>query len=273
MCRSCNSGLGQLLETPIAEAFRGGHKSIVNLVSSRPELVFQWLNLIYFKTHYKDSFVALHKDRGRKEYLDDDIIWRTFHKTHAIARSRLYNINVDRSVIGSLKVFKVKDWMKATNSEYYDELYWSSCWIRFEESVIFCSLKDSNLGNSVLSHETYQFDAELSYFEFLSIVAEFELCYQRMDGSRKLDVGFDRSGNFINMGNSFKGPIKLRALSKVERQLLLRSIFSRRLGRIGVSNDASRIILSSLDRSDFSFLPKEALQNLDLVEYYTKEDR
>ena len=232
LCRDCNRRLGIKLEQPMSSAFRSGHEGIVELINQRPEIVFQWLNLIYFKTHYKDSFLVLHKGKGEKEYLDSDIEWETFFRTHAIARSVLFDIKIHKSIIGSLKVFKIKDWQKATNVEYYDNLHWSSCWIRFEESVIFCSLKDSNVGQRVLSHEIYRSNGALSYFEFLSVVAEFELCYRRMEVLRRLDISFRTDDRRLMIGNSFDGPVKIKPLSEGERKFLLDHLFSDRLKRM-----------------------------------------
>lgn len=61
-CERCNRNLGRLIEEPVSRLLDGGFDALRAELSGEAGgrtwgLLYLWLSLIYFKTHYKDLFL------------------------------------------------------------------------------------------------------------------------------------------------------------------------------------------------------------------------
>lgn len=86
-CVDCNSLLGEKLETPVSQLLDGSYADVQQRLSeANLRLLFTWVSLLFFKIHYKDRSVKVHKDsRLGPERIGDFYDWGDMHHLHAVA--------------------------------------------------------------------------------------------------------------------------------------------------------------------------------------------
>lgn len=62
-CEACNASMSNEFEVPMSVIFAQGYHALVKHIErDGPLKLFQWLNLIFLKTHLKDKFLRFHLD-------------------------------------------------------------------------------------------------------------------------------------------------------------------------------------------------------------------
>jgi hypothetical protein len=109
-CAECNSFLGETIETPISRLLAAGYSAVVAHIDEHgPDLIFIWLALLFFKTHYKDRALRVNRDqRAPGDRLSDVYDWVHLHHIHCVARALYSNSRLGPGVVGSLLVRPAK---------------------------------------------------------------------------------------------------------------------------------------------------------------------
>jgi hypothetical protein len=153
-CTECNSYLGKTYEEPLRKAFDGGFKGISRLVKEDGLWkLFIWLNLLFFKQHYKDRLFRLQLD---KRLEDDRTVADIYdvsrlHHIHCIIRSGYTGAVLDKSVLGS--IFILPAYTGDGNNklfDYGDLTFARSVLLRLNDVAIIGLLCDScAIGSSI----------------------------------------------------------------------------------------------------------------------------
>jgi hypothetical protein len=116
-CAVCNRNMGRLLEEPVSALLSGGFAGLRSRFDPGVGgILYAWLSLIFFKTHYKDLFLK----RDLKKPLEGNRIadhyeLEELHHIHCMARACYTRPAVDSAAIGSLFI------LHAASAPYYDE--------------------------------------------------------------------------------------------------------------------------------------------------------
>lgn len=148
-CFNCNQSLREQYEDPISKAVKKGILGLQGLHLSDPTLLLRWLNLLYFKTHYKDLFLRrILDERGSGEMIGDVYDWGIMELSHALLRSPMAEINLETMNIGSLYIIKIlnPDW--ADLWDYRDDFESGLIYVRIGEIVLIGVLKDGGITSS-----------------------------------------------------------------------------------------------------------------------------
>jgi hypothetical protein len=143
-CKTCNSFLGNYYEHPVSEAFASGFGAVANLANSKPDRLFGWLNLLVFKTHLKDlSLRALRDLRVDSGKIGEIYDWLSFHHMHAVLRAPLYGTRINRNVIGSICLLRVRDHGIGDLFDYRDHYPSDTVFVRIGDTAVISVLNDS----------------------------------------------------------------------------------------------------------------------------------
>lgn len=143
-CENCNTRLGDLLERPVSEAFRGGPSRVLDFVGEDGgQRLFCWMALLFLKTYLKDTSYRLHLDRRKGEQkLGDSYDWSGMHHVHCVARSAPMDVRLDDTAIGSLVMLPTSD--TAENSfDYGDSYPGKTVFVRSGSIALLAVLNDS----------------------------------------------------------------------------------------------------------------------------------
>jgi hypothetical protein len=146
-CQECNSRLGQHIETPMSERFKGGYGAFCKSLANDPKSiwpVFQWMCLLYLKTHLKDKKLPYSLDRRIKDgTIADRLDWEFFHHVHCIARAHFTGAAIDTRVIGSVFVLPALSDSIHGTFDFGDLHPYQALMIRINEIAIVAVLDDS----------------------------------------------------------------------------------------------------------------------------------
>lgn len=142
-CESCNQALREAYEDPISRAMKGGLDSVLELHRADKTLLLRWLNLLFFKTHYKDLSLRKHLDRREgKGTIGDAYDWGVMELPHALFRSVLFDVMIASPQIGSLVIVKLLNPEWAGIWDYRDDFASGTVYVRVGDLVLIGVLND-----------------------------------------------------------------------------------------------------------------------------------
>jgi len=143
-CVSCNSEYGQHLEARISLLLTSGYDHFMrNATREDYQYLFVWLAWVYFKTHFKDTSLRLHRDRRKGDAMIGDLYdLSRLHHVHAIARSLHSGALLDDSCFGTLLVFRADQGSVAHIFDYRDFNALNTLLIRIDSLALLVSLDD-----------------------------------------------------------------------------------------------------------------------------------
>lgn len=175
-CVSCNSLLGEEVETPVSRLLDGDFTAVYESLKSPQarELVFKWLALLFLKTHLKDSSVPIQKDRRRgSEVIGDIYEWSELHHIHAIARAPYTRASLQPQVVGSLFFVEVDDAASSDGWDFVDLTFTRTIAVRVGRVGIVAVLDDAGAAESAWSHRLSVIDGPVAGAQFREIAAMF----------------------------------------------------------------------------------------------------
>ena len=145
-CADCNSDLGEQIETPVSELFKYGYRHFTSEIASDEVRwkLFQWLNLIFLKTHLKDTHLPFHLDRRRgSQRIDSLYEWSWLHHIHCVARSHFTRAVIDKRIIGTLYILPAKSGGMFGEFDFGDVHSTRSILVRIKDIAIIAMLDDA----------------------------------------------------------------------------------------------------------------------------------
>lgn len=176
-CADCNSLLGEKLETPISQLFDGNYADVMQrLNESTLQLLFIWVSLLFFKIHFKDRSVRVHKDtRTGPAAIGDSYDWEGMHHLHALARSPYTQASLLPEALGSIRVYEVTGEMTEGGYDYLDFTFDQTVVIRLGEIGIVATLNDSTAAESAWFDRLELIDGPIAEIQLREIGAMFAL--------------------------------------------------------------------------------------------------
>ncbi|HHX70079.1 MAG TPA: hypothetical protein GX708_18775 [Gallicola sp.] len=172
-CYECNKLLGNIIEKPLSKVISEGYDSFKNYLKTEgPSLLFKWLCLIFLKVHLKDSLYRfILSDPLNK--ISDLYDWKSLHHIHCVVRSLYTNCKIERNVLGSMLVFRVKNEIDVEPFDYGDNYLGKGILIRLGEIGVIAILNDSIITRYLYRDKIKKLNElkQLQYREVLSILS------------------------------------------------------------------------------------------------------
>lgn len=174
-CQDCNSQLGKEIETPVSQLLSHSYKEIIekiNLDKNLVYLIFRWISLIYLKTHLKDKFLPVYRDKRKgDEKIGDNHVWEEIHHIHCIARSHYTKAKINLSVFGTIFIFPVLDLEEFDSFDYIDSLDGKVVMVQIGDFCIVAVLDDACAGFTLFQNMFMKITGPLSPFQTREIVS------------------------------------------------------------------------------------------------------
>lgn len=120
-CERCNALLGRTLEQPMSDLTTHGFDAFRRQLPTAVSVIFEWLCLTVFKSHYRDRLMRMTLDRRAPDSRIADLYdWDELHHIHAVARAMYTSCRIDPAVIGSMHVFEVTEDQYEENFDFAD---------------------------------------------------------------------------------------------------------------------------------------------------------
>lgn len=151
-CIDCNSDYGERLEQRISLLLTSGYDHFMKKATAEDyRYLFVWLAWVYFKTHYKDTSLRLHRDRRKGDHMISDVYsLRSLHHIHAIARSLHTDAVLDEGCYGTLLVLRAEEGDVENIYDYRDFIGLSTLLIRVDDLALLVCLDDGGLCGSYM---------------------------------------------------------------------------------------------------------------------------
>jgi len=140
-CVDCNSALGRIYEVPVGDAFRDGFEGVMRLARSDPLTIFGWFNLMFLKTHLRDNSLKEDRAKADSRQIGERHVWENFRAAHMLIRAPLFGTYVSPTVLGSLFVFRVRDYEEKGSFDYQDHSS-MTVFLRINDVAVICVLND-----------------------------------------------------------------------------------------------------------------------------------
>ena len=173
-CKDCNSELGNKIEIPISEFLKKPYKEIVEELSKNDEYyisILNWIGLLYFKTHFKDTMLLMERDkRISAGKIGDNHYWEDLHHIHCMARSFYTKANVAQDVYGTLLVFpSIID--SDRTFDYIDSLAGQAVMIQIGQTYFIAVLNDCHACTSAFSKYLAKIRGRLTPYQIRDLFA------------------------------------------------------------------------------------------------------
>jgi len=173
-CAQCNSFLSENVEEPISHAIKGGFNNFSDFLKQNQVLVFQWLCLIYYKVHFKDFSLKYDLDRRKSQMPIGAIYaWPNFHHIFCVARSVVFDAQFSNGVVGSIKIFQLKNWEQHGTYDYRDHWVTDTMFLRIKDICIYVSFTDAEVVNHMTQDKFTRVPQSLNQIQAIEIYGDF----------------------------------------------------------------------------------------------------
>lgn len=175
-CSTCNTAMGVEFEEPISAMFAGGYDSVcAELSENGPLRLFQWLSLMFLKTHLKDKYLNYHRDRRKGEMkIAEFHSWDDLHHIHCVARSFFSGCDLDQRVLGSIFVIPAKVRPHYDDFDFIDLSRAQTMLLSIGETAIVAVLNDSQaVAQMAVDDLTQKIGGPLSPIQLREVAAIF----------------------------------------------------------------------------------------------------
>lgn len=170
-CKPCNSLLGREVEEPAARLFAGDFLSFASGLATECNcLLYQWLCLLFVKTHLKDRDLRAARDgRTCSQPLSAVYEWSRLHHIHAVARAAASKISIDPSVQGTIFVFEMAS--SPEQFDYVDTYDHSTVLVRIGPVGVVAILDDCGDAGCLLTQHLSGIEGPLASIQLREIAA------------------------------------------------------------------------------------------------------
>jgi len=155
-CSTCNSLLGELIESPMSEMLDGGFDLIAAKLEDpepigevRRQALYVWLCLLFLKTHLKDRHLRQHLNFNLGDArIADEYDWYAMHHIHCVARMPYVTGSILPDVIGTICWYRIDDPTANDQFDYFDLTNDYTVAIRLGDIGIVAVLTDAGASRS-----------------------------------------------------------------------------------------------------------------------------
>jgi len=194
-CQACNALMSDEFEVPMSAIVAQGYRALVDhLRQDGPLKLFQWLNLIFLKTHLKDKLLRFHLDRRQgQENIAELYSWEELHHIHCISRAFCSGAKIDFSSLGSLFVFPAKTGTVAGDFDYRDCYPAKTLLLRMGEIGIVTVLNDACAAHNILQNIFRKITGPLSPLQARELMARAASINLRLEEGPVFASDFDEN--------------------------------------------------------------------------------
>jgi len=201
-CTACNSLLGQSVEQPISQVFKGGYAAVIEFIQKEtPWPLFAWMNLLFLKTHLKDRTLRYSLDaRQGTEKIADFYDWSPMHHVHCIVRAYYTGAKLDPRLMGSVFILPAKNCEWFERFDYADFSHHKTMMIRLGETAVVCVLDDACATYSLLKDWfTPKLGGPLSPVQLREILARFAHANAAIRTRPAFHTTFEKGQSYISV--------------------------------------------------------------------------
>ncbi|MBJ2124335.1 MULTISPECIES: hypothetical protein [Flavobacterium] len=173
-CKDCNSKLGETFEVPISELLKKDFVDIRKELSDDREkaaLLFNWLALIFFKTHLKDRTLEMNRDKRFNDgKIGDHHYWEDMHHIHCLIRSFYTGAEISPEVYGTMLIFPIADFEHDNLFDYIDTPYGKVAMIRIGSFCMIIVIDDCR-GSLNVWNDLRKLKGSLNSYQIREIIA------------------------------------------------------------------------------------------------------
>lgn len=183
-CKDCNEAMGERFERPICALVNKGYEAVMEYVKANgPWLLFQWLSLIFVKTHLKDRSLRLERDTrvGDVRSIFDIHPFQELHHIHCVARSFYTNARLESGVLGSFLVLPAFELKESFESfDFADMFPFKSILLRIDNYCFVAVLDDSCAALNIFMSRFMKVNAPLSPAQLREVLAHLSYIRSRL---------------------------------------------------------------------------------------------
>jgi hypothetical protein len=169
-CEQCNALLGMQVEQPLSRLLGQGFAALEHAVAQPNCLMYQWLCLLFIKTHLRDRDFRAHQDRRQPNTsLAALYEWRELHHVHTVARAAKSQALIDPCVRGTVLGFEMTD--SSEPFDYCDFYPHSTMLVRIGKVGLVAVLNDCGGVSRILQPFISGIDGPLSRVQLREIAA------------------------------------------------------------------------------------------------------
>lgn len=207
-CKSCNSLLGNEIEKKISEGFKGDYNESINFFNKNKKLIFIWMCLLYIKTHLNDQTFKYDFKSDKK--IGDYYNWEELHHIHAMARSIYTNVNIEKSVYGSMFIYAISDAIDEGEKYDYIDLYRTgTILLRLGSFCIICVIDDSKIVSHLIKSRTKRITGKLNFLQMRELYSRVTYENLRIIDKPKYFTTTRDKDNYIGIHASINNKIKI----------------------------------------------------------------
>jgi hypothetical protein len=175
-CLDCNQELGGVFEQHAARMLEGGYPVFSRRFNKAwGHLLFQWIALIFLKTHFRDRLHRFHLDaRKGTEAIAEGYDWDSFHYLHTMIRSFHSGCIVDDTSLGSFIALPVKHSGMTTERFDFADLYFAqTAMIRLEDIALIAVFNDCGIVSNYLQPMLNRISGPVSEIQLRELMVTF----------------------------------------------------------------------------------------------------
>lgn len=253
-CRKCNSSMNEVFEKPIHRMINRGYEAVYDyLKKNGPLLFFNWMALIYIKTHLKDKQLRFFRDsREGNESISDLYAWEDLHHIHCIARSFYTNAKINRDAFGSFIVLRARAGLGFEDFDFGDIYLGRAVLLRMDEVCFFAILNDSGFSQSFLKDTLSRISGPLSPIQIREVLARLAFVNVFLEDRPKFWSEFDLETGHYWIGAGIPGASGLGDFTSHDYGQMLYSSIKGMLSRM-VNTDRD-LIIEQVKEGKYTFL-------------------
>lgn len=272
-CVQCNSFLSRNVEGPVSKAIKGGFESFSEFLRQDPKLVFQWLCLIYYKVHFRDFSLKLNVDER-----DPDIpigalyAWPNFHHIFCVARSVIFEANLSSHVIGTMKVFQLRDWEKHGSYDYRDNWITDTLFIRVRDVCMYVSFTDAKAVDHMISDKFTRVPWCINHIQAIEIFGDFISAKMHFNQQHNFHSFYDPEGDFLKIIAEIPSDFGWFDLNPQIRGVAQVLAFQSEFGEFTMNGLSHKETFNELATGEVTFFPLEGGGEYGYVEHEPPDD-
>lgn len=206
-CESCNSFLGENIEKKVAEGLDGDFNKVLSFFNGNKGLVFNWICLLYIKTHLKDKMFQYDFQSDKK--IGDDYDWEDLHHFHCMARSIYTGVKIEESVYGSMFIYPCAEFDEGERYDYIDLYGTGTVLIRLGDFFIICVMNDSKLVSQLIKSRTERITGKLNFLQVRELYSRVSYENLRIIDRPKYYTAVRHKDNYVGIHASINKKIKI----------------------------------------------------------------
>jgi hypothetical protein len=224
-CQDCNSEMSAKLEVPVSNLLKGGYDNLWNALDKDTniyKLLFQWLCLILFKTHYKDTFLRSELDlRKASSNLGHYYDWYPLHHIYRMATLHYTDVKPSFEAYGTILVMRARP----DDFDYLDNLDDQIIYIQVGDILLMAALNDSKACLSLYKTFLSRIDGALNQIQIRELFARLRYVVANLKNPPKFSVRIKRDTIALRAKRAkppsiYKGEEEKKSLFKLMRDYL-----------------------------------------------------